>query len=126
MIGERLKVLRKERKMSQGDIQERTGLQRCYVSRVENGHTMPSIDTLRKMAGALKVPMYRFFYEGTEPPRALPLPKTARTADWGTSGKHGQYVRQMRTLLGKMDESDRRFLLLVAYKVARKKPSEAN
>jgi transcriptional regulator with XRE-family HTH domain len=58
IIGERLRALREEKKLSQGDIQERTGLFRCYVSRVENGHTVPSIETLEKMARALEIPMY--------------------------------------------------------------------
>lgn len=31
MIGERLRTLRAEKKMSQGEIQNRTGLLRCYI-----------------------------------------------------------------------------------------------
>jgi transcriptional regulator with XRE-family HTH domain len=61
VIGEKLKVLREQKNMSQGDIEKRTGLLRCYTSRVENGHTVPSIDTLEKMARALGVPTYRLF-----------------------------------------------------------------
>ena len=48
VIGEKVRVLREQKKMSQGDIEKRTGLLRCYISRVENGHTVPSIDTLEK------------------------------------------------------------------------------
>jgi hypothetical protein len=47
--------------MSQGDVEKRTGLLRCYISRVENGHTVPSVDTLEKMTRALEVPTYRLF-----------------------------------------------------------------
>ena len=61
VIGDKLKTLREHRNLSQGDIEKRTGLLRCYVSRVENGHTVPSVDTLEKMARALEVPMYRLF-----------------------------------------------------------------
>jgi transcriptional regulator with XRE-family HTH domain len=61
VIGERLKVLREKKKMSQGEIEKRTGLLRCYISRVENGHTVPSVDTLEKMARALEIPLYRLF-----------------------------------------------------------------
>ena len=61
LIGERLKALREQKKLSQGDVEHRTGLLRCYISRVENGHTVPSVDTLEKMACALEVPMYRLF-----------------------------------------------------------------
>src|SRR5260370_27766909 len=68
IIGDRLRALREEKKLSQGDIEKRTGLLRCYISRVENGHTVPAIETLEKMARALEVPLYQLFYEGQEPP----------------------------------------------------------
>jgi transcriptional regulator with XRE-family HTH domain len=61
VIGERLKDLRELKKMSQGDIEKRTGLLRCYISRVENGHTVPSVETLEKIARALEIPLYRLF-----------------------------------------------------------------
>jgi DNA-binding XRE family transcriptional regulator len=64
VIGERLKALREQKKMSQGDIEKRTGLARVYTSRVENGHTVPSIETIEKFARALELPMYTLFYEG--------------------------------------------------------------
>ncbi|MGA7856022.1 MAG: helix-turn-helix transcriptional regulator [Candidatus Acidiferrales bacterium] len=69
MIADRLKALREQKNMSQGDIENRTGLLRCYISRVENGHTVPSIETLEKMARALEVPMYSLFYDGEKPPK---------------------------------------------------------
>jgi len=50
VISDRLRALREEKKLSQGDIEKRTGLLRCYISRVENGHTVPAIETLEKMA----------------------------------------------------------------------------
>jgi len=61
VIGERVKVLSDQRNMSQGDIQIRTRLLRCYVSRVEHGHAIPSIDNLERLAKALEVPMHRFY-----------------------------------------------------------------
>lgn len=61
VIGDKLKTLREQKNLSQGDIEKRTGLLRCYISRVENGHTVPSVDTLEKLARALEVPMYRLF-----------------------------------------------------------------
>ena len=67
IIGERLRELREQKKFSQGEIEKRTGLLRCYTSRVENGHTVPAVETLEKYARALEVPMYRLFYDG-EPP----------------------------------------------------------
>ena len=61
IIGDRLRALREDKKLSQGDIEKRTGLLRCYISRVENGHTVPAIETLEKMARALEVPLYQLF-----------------------------------------------------------------
>ncbi len=68
VVSERLRAIREQKELSQGDIEERTGLKRCYVSRVENGHTIPSIETLEKMARALEIPMYQLFYDGEAPP----------------------------------------------------------
>lgn len=68
MIGDRLRELRSHKKLSQGDIEKRTGLLRCYLSRVENGHTVPTIETLEKIARALEVPMYQLFYGYEEAP----------------------------------------------------------
>src|SRR5260370_42574330 len=68
IIGERLRVLREQKNFSQGEVEKRTGL-RCYISRVENGHTVPAVKTLEKFARALEVPMYQLFYDGEERPR---------------------------------------------------------
>ncbi len=70
-ISDRLKSVREQKKLSQGDIEARTGLLRCYVSRVENGHTIPSIETLEKLARALDLSLYQLLYDGEMPP-ALP------------------------------------------------------
>lgn len=72
IIGDRLREMREEKKLSQGDIEKRTGLLRCYISRVENGHTVPAIETLEKLARALEVSLYHLFYDGEEP-RQLPV-----------------------------------------------------
>jgi transcriptional regulator with XRE-family HTH domain len=67
IVGERLRALREETKFSQGDIEKRTGLLHCYISRVENGHTIPAIETLEKMARALEMKKPTF------PPRPFRL-----------------------------------------------------
>jgi transcriptional regulator with XRE-family HTH domain len=64
LIGSRLKELPESKQLSHGDIEKRTGLLRCYISRVENGHTVPAVETLEKMARAVEVPMYRLFHDG--------------------------------------------------------------
>jgi transcriptional regulator with XRE-family HTH domain len=61
MIADRLRALREAKQLSQGDIEKRKGLLRCYISRVENGHTVPAIETIEKMARALEIPMYQVF-----------------------------------------------------------------
>jgi len=75
IIGDRLREMREAKQLSQGDIEKRTGLLRCYISRVENGHTVPALETLEKFARALEIPMYQMFYDGDEPPKLLNLPK---------------------------------------------------
>jgi transcriptional regulator with XRE-family HTH domain len=85
VIAERLKALREQKKLSQGDMEKRTGLLRCYISRVENGHTVPAIETLEKMARAMEIPMYELFYDGEKPP-APTLPKID-DGSWGGSGR---------------------------------------
>ena len=120
IIGDRLRTLREEKNLSQGDIEKRTGLLRCYISRVENGHTVPAVETLEKMARALEVPLYQLFYDGDEPPKLPNLPKR-RSADevaFGSRGKEARYLHNFRRLLGKIDEADRRLLLYMAQKMA--------
>jgi transcriptional regulator with XRE-family HTH domain len=122
IIGDRLRELREEKNLSQGDIEKRTGLLRCYLSRVENGHTVPAIETLEKLARALEIPMYHLFYDGEEPPKLPNLPKRKSSDDiaWGSSGKDARYLNKLRRLLGKSDEEHRKLVLLMAQKLARR------
>jgi len=112
--------MREEKQFSQGDIEKRTGLLRCYISRVENGHTVPAIETLEKMARALGVPMYQLFYDGEEPPKMPDLPKLSSVDDiaWGSSGKDARFFSKLRRLLSRMNEEDRRLLLYMTQKMA--------
>jgi transcriptional regulator with XRE-family HTH domain len=120
IIGDRLRALREEKKLSQGDIEKRTGLLRCYISRVENGHTVPAIETLEKLARALEVPLYQLFYDGEEPPELPNLPKRKSADDiaWGSRGKDARFLTRFRRLLGRIDEGDRRLLFFVAQKMS--------
>jgi transcriptional regulator with XRE-family HTH domain len=122
IIGDRLRDMREEKKLSQGDIEKRTGLLRCYISRVENGHTVPAIETLEKLARALEVPLYQLFYEGEEPPKLPNLPKRKSSDDiaWGSSGKDGRFLNKLRRLLAKAEEADRKLLLHMAQKMAKR------
>jgi transcriptional regulator with XRE-family HTH domain len=120
VISDRLRQLREDKKLSQGDIEKRTGLLRCYISRVENGHTVPAIETLEKLARALEVPLYQLFYDGEEPPK-LPNLLKRKTSDeiaWGSSGKNGIYLHKLVKCLSKATDSDRKLLLSMAQKIA--------
>jgi len=120
LIGDRLRELRESKKLSQGDIEKRTGLLRCYISRVENGHTVPAIETLEKLARALEIPLYQLFYDGEEPPKLPDLLKR-KTADdivWGGSGKHAAYFHKLRRCLSKAAEPDRKLIMAMAQKMA--------
>jgi transcriptional regulator with XRE-family HTH domain len=121
VIGDRLRELREEKKLSQGDIEHRTGLLRCYVSRVENGHTVPAVETLEKFARALEVPVYQLFYDGEEPPKVPNLIKRKSSDDfvWGSSGKDAKFLNQLRRLLGKASEDDRKLIMYTLQKMAR-------
>jgi transcriptional regulator with XRE-family HTH domain len=120
IIGERIRLLRETKSLSQGDIEKRTGLLRCYISRVENGHTVPAIETLEKLARAMEVPLYQLFYDGEEPPELPNLPK-GKTGDeiaWGSTGKEARFMGRFRRLLSQLEEPDRRLLLFMAQKMA--------
>jgi len=127
LIGDRLRAIREEKKLSQGDIEKRTGLIRCYVSRVENGHTVPALDTIEKFARALEVPLYQLFYEGEKPPALphLPRRRTAEEILWGSSKKEMRLLTQLRRLLGRINQEDRSLLLFMAQKMARQKHHES-
>src|SRR5277367_6540158 len=121
VIGDRLRELREQKKLSQGHIEKRTGLLRCYISRVENGHTVPAIATLEKMARALEVPLYKLFYDGDKPAKAPDVFNEKSSGDdlWGSSGKDAKYLNQLRRLLGKANEQDRKLVLYTLQKMAR-------
>ena len=120
IIGDRLRALREQKNFSQGEIEKRTGLLRCYISRIENGHTVPAVETLEKFARALEVPMYQLFYDGEEPPKLPNLPKRKTTADiaWGSKGKDARMLAKFCRLFSHIKESDMRLFFFMAQKMA--------
>ncbi len=122
VISERLRAIREQKDLSQGDIEERTGLKRCYVSRVENGHTVPSIETLEKLARALEVPMYQLFYDGEAPPEppSLPPGMSAESDEWGRSGEPAKFFQRLRQLLSRLSPGDRKLIMHMTFQMVRK------
>ena len=123
IIGERLRALREDKKFSQGDVEKRTRLLRCYISRVEHGYTVPAVETLEKFGRALEVPMYQLFYESEEPPKLPNLPNRKNGADdaWGSTGKNARLVAEFCRLFSRMEKSDLGLVLTMAQKMARRK-----
>jgi len=108
-IGNRLYELRAAKGFSQGDIEKRTGLRRCYTSRVENGHTIPSLETLEKYAGALEIELYQLFFTGEDKPR----PAGPRDV-----GKLGPEERGLFEAFKKLSKRERKVVVAMARKMA--------
>jgi transcriptional regulator with XRE-family HTH domain len=118
VIGERLKDLREMKKMSQGDVEKRTGLLRCYISRVENGHTVPSVETLEKMARALEIPLYRFFTDDAHV-KVPDIPTQSRKGR-AVNPKDERELRSFAKLFSRMDDKNRGLVFHMASKMAKR------
>jgi transcriptional regulator with XRE-family HTH domain len=121
VIGIRIRQLREEKGLSQGDIEERTGLLRCYVSRVENGHTVPSLETLERFAAAFDVQLYELFYAGDEPPATPNLTERKSVEELAEDEKKQSEMRfflKLKGVLGRLADSDREVLLGLAKMLA--------
>jgi len=122
LIGTRLRQLREQKHLSQGDIENRTGLLRCYISRVENGHTVPSLETLERFAAVLDVPLYQLFYSGDEAPPTPSLTprKTLEeiVAENGAMEGDAQFLGKLTNVLTRLAKPDRDVLLSLAKRLA--------
>jgi len=107
-IGITIRGYRLEKGMSQGDIEKRTGLLRCYLSRVENGHTVPSLETLKKIAAAMDLPLSQFFSES--PIKDVP--------GLSLSQDEIHFLTQVQRYSANLCDSDRRLLLAMVRKFA--------
>jgi len=109
-IGETIRNYRLQKGMSQGDIEKRTGLLRCYLSRVENGHTIPSLDTLAKIAGAMEVPLGQFFAESRSNGSSRNLPPLTE--------EEVRFLSQIRRYSSNLNDSDRKLVIAMVKKMA--------
>jgi transcriptional regulator with XRE-family HTH domain len=108
-IGTTIRGYRLQKGMSQGDIEKRTGLLRCYLSRVENGHTVPSLETLQKIARALDLQLSEFFAEEV-------IGKEMSGLNLGE--EEIRFLTQVQRYSAHLSESDRRLLLAMVRKFA--------
>ena len=115
-IARRIRELREDNEMSQGDIEKKTGLLRCYISRVENGHTVPAIETLEKIARSLEVPLYVLLYEGKDVPKEV---VEDGASDWASNGRGSRQFRKFRQAIAGMSGEDRNAFMFMMEKVAR-------
>jgi transcriptional regulator with XRE-family HTH domain len=116
VIGDKLKSLRAQKKMSQGDMEKRTGLLRCYISRVENGHTVPSVETLERLAQALEVPMYRLFTDdGRVQKPNIPMESISQRS---SHSKQEREIRAFAKIFSRMNDKYRGLIFQVASKMA--------
>lgn len=108
-IGTSIRAFRLQKGLSQGDIEKKTGLLRCYLSRVENGHTVPSLDTLSKIAHALDLPITQFFVEE---------PKGRQLNTQNLSDEELRFLTQIRRYSTNLNDNDRKLLLAMVKKFA--------
>lgn len=109
-IGQSIRSYRLQKGMSQGDIEKRTGLLRCYLSRVENGHTIPSLDTLSKIAGAMEISLSQFFSDSGHSNGTKGLPQL--------SEDELRFLSQIRRYATSLNDSDRKLVLAMVKKMA--------
>jgi transcriptional regulator with XRE-family HTH domain len=108
-IGTAIRTFRLQKGLSQGDIEKKTGLLRCYLSRVENGHTVPSLDTLSKIALALDLSIAQFFVDDS----------LGRQIDnHKLSDEELRFLTQIRRYSSNLNDSDRKLLLAMVKKFA--------
>lgn len=119
VIGQRIREIRESMSLSQGDVEARSGLMRCYVSRVENGYTVPSLANLEKLARAIGVPLYQFFFEGPRPPKSVEL-LLKKQNEWPVRKQDIAYFSRLSNCIKKLNHSERKLLAHAASLLARR------
>ena len=118
-IGVVIRSYRAERGLSQGDIERRTGLLRCYLSRVENGHTVPSLETLAKIAEALDITLADFF-----PGSETPSERDAQKMLGELSEEEVRFLAEIKKYSTTLNEGDKRLVLAMIRKMASIAPAQ--
>jgi len=120
-IGEVIRSYRSDRGLSQGDIERRTGLLRCYLSRVENGHTVPSLETLAKIAEAMEINLADFF-PGTDTPQD----RETRKILGELSDEEIRFLAEINRYSTSLSDDDKRLVLAMIRKMATIVPPPRN
>lgn len=117
-IGNALRTFRTAKKLSQGNVERRSGLLRCCTSRVENGYTLPSLEMLEKYARAFEVPLYRFFTSGRRVKRPALMKARDREAAGAPNGAGGGEFQAFYKAISRMDDRKRGLLMSLASRLA--------
>jgi len=122
VIGERLRAWREYKELSQNDLEKRVGLTRYYISRVENGLTIPKLETLARFARALEVPVFHLVYEEGDPdlPPILPASTRPMRASPNLSRKNLHLLEQFNVVFGQLLDRDRQLLVGLARRMSKR------
>jgi transcriptional regulator with XRE-family HTH domain len=119
LVGDRIRAISESKKLSQGDIEQRSQLLRCYISRVENSHTIPSIETLEKIARALEIETCQLFLDSDRAPKDLKLPKLKNGTSHLSAKEQRQAMEIGRLFTRIKRPRDRQLVTLMVRKLAR-------
>ncbi len=122
VIGERLRAWREYKELSQNDLEKRLGLTRYYISRVENGITIPTLETLERFARALEVPVFHLVYEEEDPypPPLLPVSTRFIGASRNLSKMNLRLLNRFNLLFGQLLDRDRQLLVGLARRMTKR------
>lgn len=66
IFGRKVAELRLEQHLSQEELADRCGIHRTYMGAIERGEKSPTLNTIKKIADGLKVPIRLFFTDDTK------------------------------------------------------------
>jgi transcriptional regulator with XRE-family HTH domain len=104
IIGERLRAIRNQKKLTYRALERSCGISKTYISRIEQGHIIPSVDELEAIAKGLEVPLHELFYDPSEHlPSLKNLTASSREEDeyLGSCGRNVGIIGWLRTRFSK-------------------------
>ncbi|MGA2991252.1 MAG: helix-turn-helix transcriptional regulator [Candidatus Korobacteraceae bacterium] len=109
-IGETIRRFRLQRGMSQGDIEKSTGLLRCYLSRVENGHTIPSLETLGRITSAMGTSLGELLADSSGEPGSR--------VELQLREQESRFLNSVRRYSPQLNDSDKKLIVAMVKKMA--------